>query len=441
MQTTYCVRYLRYRRIDFLSKWLRSLCICHAQLFGMCQIYRFTGKERHFSRLSITNRAESVISRFALRGSDTGWRRSGARVPAARRWDKDRWAARNSCNIGRSCCLRLASLVGRGRRSDKDRLRGQHIRRLWRLDPFGRRGDGARSDRDQCRRRCDRQTVRGDLARFQDQARRGCQAGSRFDPDRKGRPSDRPLLEFGLHGDRPGLEAIWYSPDQRGQRQPQGDVRLRSPECVSDPTTRLDGKALAEYPARKGWNTIVKMVLDHEWGRGTVKVFTKTRETETRGEDFGAIVATHRRDRPYLLHYCGAGRRTGCDHRCDVRRPARHLRHCPARPRRPTRFAPSRSGPPRGRRRRHQGRRSPRHPSRRAGLPDRLRPSFDNYGKVLDYCRTLARHKPVEEFHLLLLDRKNVLLRDELHQTGTVSHTRPIPGRFASVASRPEPSP
>ena len=63
----------------------------------------------------------------------------------------------------------------------------------------------------------------------------------------------------------------------------------------------------------------------------------------------------------------------------------------------------------------------------RAGLPDRLRPAFDNYAKVLDYCRTLAGHKPVEEFHLLLLDRKNRLLRDEMHQRGTVSHTPAYP--------------
>ena len=30
-----------------------------------------------------------------------------------------------------------------------------------------------------------------------------------------------------------------------------------------------------------------------------------------------------------------------------------------------------------------------------AELPERPRPGFDDYGKVLDYCRTLAGHKPV----------------------------------------------
>ena len=45
----------------------------------------------------------------------------------------------------------------------------------------------------------------------------------------------------------------------------------------------------------------------------------------------------------------------------------------------------------------------------------------------LVYCRTLAGHREVEEFHLLLLDRRNKLLRDELHQRGTVTHTPAYP--------------
>ena len=52
-----------------------------------------------------------------------------------------------------------------------------------------------------------------------------------------------------------------------------------------------------------------------------------------------------------------------------------------------------------------------------------MRPSFGNYSKVIDYCRTLAGHREVEEFHALYLDRKNALLADELHQRGTVCHT------------------
>ncbi len=43
----------------------------------------------------------------------------------------------------------------------------------------------------------------------------------------------------------------------------------------TQPNTLMEGKALAEYAARKGWNNIVTMGLDYEWGRTTVKVFTE----------------------------------------------------------------------------------------------------------------------------------------------------------------------
>ena len=63
----------------------------------------------------------------------------------------------------------------------------------------------------------------------------------------------------------------------------------------------------------------------------------------------------------------------------------------------------------------------------RAEVPDTVRPSFGNYSKVIDYCRTLAGHREVEEFHVLYLDRKNRLIADRLHQRGTVSHTPAYP--------------
>ena len=63
----------------------------------------------------------------------------------------------------------------------------------------------------------------------------------------------------------------------------------------------------------------------------------------------------------------------------------------------------------------------------RADVPQTVRPSFGNYSKVIDYCRTLAGHREVEEFHALYLDRKNALIADELHQRGTVSHTPAYP--------------
>ena len=63
----------------------------------------------------------------------------------------------------------------------------------------------------------------------------------------------------------------------------------------------------------------------------------------------------------------------------------------------------------------------------RAAVPEQVRPSFGNYAKVIDYCRTLAGHREVEQFHLLFLDRKNTLISDEMHQHGTVCHTPVYP--------------
>ena len=63
----------------------------------------------------------------------------------------------------------------------------------------------------------------------------------------------------------------------------------------------------------------------------------------------------------------------------------------------------------------------------REAVPDTVRPSFGDYGKVIDYCRTLAGHREVEQFHVLHLNRKNRLIADELHQHGSVSHTPVYP--------------
>ncbi len=56
----------------------------------------------------------------------------------------------------------------------------------------------------------------------------------------------------------------------------------------------------------------------------------------------------------------------------------------------------------------------------RADLPETLRPSLGSYDKVIDYCRALAGHCEVEEFHILYLNRRNRLIRHDRHQTGTV---------------------
>ncbi len=63
----------------------------------------------------------------------------------------------------------------------------------------------------------------------------------------------------------------------------------------------------------------------------------------------------------------------------------------------------------------------------RAEVPDTVRPSLGSYDNVIEYCRTLAGHREVEEFHLLYLNRRNFLIADECHQKGSVCHTPVYP--------------
>jgi DNA repair protein RadC len=55
------------------------------------------------------------------------------------------------------------------------------------------------------------------------------------------------------------------------------------------------------------------------------------------------------------------------------------------------------------------------------------RPILSSWQKVLDYVRAQLAHAPIEQFHVLYLDRKNVLIADEAQQRGTVDHTPVYP--------------
>jgi len=53
----------------------------------------------------------------------------------------------------------------------------------------------------------------------------------------------------------------------------------------------------------------------------------------------------------------------------------------------------------------------------------RARPVVNSWDKLIDYCTAQIAHGKVEEFHILFLDRKNVLIKHERQQRGTVDHT------------------
>ena len=55
------------------------------------------------------------------------------------------------------------------------------------------------------------------------------------------------------------------------------------------------------------------------------------------------------------------------------------------------------------------------------------KPVISNWQALIDYCTARIGFAATEEFHLLFLDRKNALIRDERQQPGTVDHTPVYP--------------
>ncbi len=55
------------------------------------------------------------------------------------------------------------------------------------------------------------------------------------------------------------------------------------------------------------------------------------------------------------------------------------------------------------------------------------RPVIGNWQKLLAYCRAAMSYDKNEHFRLLFLDRKNMLIADEVQQRGTVDHTPVYP--------------
>ncbi|MBL3550943.1 RadC family protein [Rhodovulum sulfidophilum] len=55
------------------------------------------------------------------------------------------------------------------------------------------------------------------------------------------------------------------------------------------------------------------------------------------------------------------------------------------------------------------------------------RPVLSSWDALLDYCRTAMAHRETEQFRVLFLDRKNVLIADEEQASGTVDHVPVYP--------------
>lgn len=55
------------------------------------------------------------------------------------------------------------------------------------------------------------------------------------------------------------------------------------------------------------------------------------------------------------------------------------------------------------------------------------RPVLSGWDALLDYCRTCMAHREIEQFRVLFLDRKNVLIADEEQARGTVDHVPVYP--------------
>lgn len=55
------------------------------------------------------------------------------------------------------------------------------------------------------------------------------------------------------------------------------------------------------------------------------------------------------------------------------------------------------------------------------------RPVISSWDAVLDYCHTTMAHDEVEQFRVLFLDKKNILIADEKQAQGTVDHVPVYP--------------
>lgn len=59
---------------------------------------------------------------------------------------------------------------------------------------------------------------------------------------------------------------------------------------------------------------------------------------------------------------------------------------------------------------------------------------FSSWDDLVSYCRTTMAHRETEQFRILFLDRKNILIADEAQAAGTVNHVPVYPREVAKRA-------
>jgi DNA repair protein RadC len=55
------------------------------------------------------------------------------------------------------------------------------------------------------------------------------------------------------------------------------------------------------------------------------------------------------------------------------------------------------------------------------------RPALSSWPALMEYCKTTMAHREIEQFRILFLDRKNVLVADEEQARGTIDHVPVYP--------------
>ncbi len=62
------------------------------------------------------------------------------------------------------------------------------------------------------------------------------------------------------------------------------------------------------------------------------------------------------------------------------------------------------------------------------------RPALSSWAALLDYCTAAMAREPNEAFRVLFLDRKNILIADEVQNRGTIDHTPVYPREIVKRA-------